>query len=207
MSGTAALRARRRWAVPGRGLTAGGTPVALASTQRLPTNLAVDATNIYWTVDNGTDLSNWIMKMPLSGGTPVPLAKGAAPGTTIALDATRAYYLRFEGGATMSVLIAGGEPEVLSPYGGVPIVLGATDLFFPAVDTNGKLTSVVGNHMLVSLPKLGGQPAVLTSSSVAQVGLVNALAVGSANLYWSDYIRSTIETVPSAGGTRHTLAS
>jgi hypothetical protein len=99
----------------------GGTPVTLASVKGLPcAQLTVDAANVYWTTSSLSQAFS-VMKVPLDGGTPVTLAPSNPGGTNgIAVDTTRVYWTlitapyRPDGGAVMSVPIAGGAATTLA---------------------------------------------------------------------------------------------
>jgi hypothetical protein len=72
----------------------GGTTTTLASWAALPsagdgpgTQIAVDATSVYWTEGGGT-----VMKVSLGGGTPVTLASHQNTPNAIAVDATSVYW-------------------------------------------------------------------------------------------------------------------
>lgn len=86
---------------------AGGTPVTLAADQYSPMNIAVDATNAYWT---NADTS--VMKVGLAGGVPVVLATGHVD-EGLAVDATNAYWVESgAGGATLMREAKGGGPPL-----------------------------------------------------------------------------------------------
>jgi hypothetical protein len=65
--------------------TGGGTPATLVSGYA-PQNIAVDATNVYWT--SGTT----VLKTPIGGGAMVILASGQNSSYGIAVDATSVYW-------------------------------------------------------------------------------------------------------------------
>jgi hypothetical protein len=67
----------------------GGAPTILASGQKFPGGIVVDAANVYWT--NGWDVGT-VMKVPLGGGTPTILASGQVTPGAIAVDATSVYW-------------------------------------------------------------------------------------------------------------------
>jgi hypothetical protein len=84
--------------------------VALATGQKSPSAIAVDAAGVYWTnAGDGT-----VMEVPLAGGTPVTLASRQGSPTALAIDATNAYFANWDSGAVMKVPLAGGATTFLA---------------------------------------------------------------------------------------------
>jgi hypothetical protein len=77
----------------------GGNPTTLASGQGHPREIAVDATDVYWT-NNG---DGTVMKVSLGGGNPITLASGQIKPRGMATDATNIYWVNDDdpGGAVM----------------------------------------------------------------------------------------------------------
>ena len=111
----------------------GGTPTVLASAQSDPLNIAVDASNVYWTANNGAN-GDAVMKISLEGGVPILLATGASRGSSLALDRSTVYYANFNGGALMAVPIAGGTPVTLSAQGAMSSSLQTRTTSSPLID-------------------------------------------------------------------------
>jgi hypothetical protein len=120
----------------------GGTPASLASANAAITELAIDATNVYWAAN--TTGPGTVGKIPLGGGTPVFLGQGYPQGG-IAVDSANVYWAGQ--GALYSVPIAGGATQTLAgeplgpltPYG---VAVDATSVYWtiPEVGSVMKLT-------------------------------------------------------------------
>jgi hypothetical protein len=180
----------------------GGTPTALA-TKVLPTALALDAANLYWT----DEATGTVMKVPLAGGTPVPLVGSGTSGGfgSVAVDATDAYWWANQYGLR-KVPLAGGDVTTLVPDT-VPIgdfwhfVLSGENLYFGAD---------LGPYALLTVPVTGGAPTVLASGP----DVVGSLAVDGTSAYWLSSsacmpgsCTGLVMKVPLGGGTPVPIAS
>ncbi|XYH93005.1 hypothetical protein ACMHYB_34760 [Sorangium sp. So ce1128] len=166
-------------------------PVVLASGPTHPSSMAVDATHVYWTVDDQ------VLKVPLEGGSPVVLASGlSAPFSHtqgIALDADYAYCIASYH-AVWRVPKSGGPP--------VHIVSTVTSTANVAVDDDfvymGEFGAeeVDGFAKIVKAPKTGG---ALTDVAETIDG-VDVIAIDAAHVYWINGSRERVYKVSKAGG-------
>ena len=147
-----------------------GVAVTLASGQKTPNGLAVDATSLYWTnTDDGT-----VMKMGLDGGTPIPLASGQRGPAALAVDATSIYWSNNGDSTGMWKMgLDGGNPAQLA-FGGrtMGIAVDATSIYWSDFDD--------GTVMKADLD--GGNPTPLTSKGALYCYYI---AVDATRVYWT----------------------
>jgi hypothetical protein len=174
----------------------GGTPVAIASGVDVPFLLAVDGTNAYFTVIGSTPA---VMVVPVTGGVPAVFASGTSP-WAITVQGGSVYWT--DSGSVFSAPTSGvgaGGPTLLAAGQSFPFSIAADA-------SNVYWTNASGDGALLSLPRTGGTPKTLASST----GMAS-LAIDASNAYLSSPGTSpndgAILRVPLAGGSATTLAS
>jgi hypothetical protein len=211
----------------------GGTVVTLASGQKGPLALTLDAQSLYWI--NG---DNSVWKVALSGGAPVELTQSYSMGfdrSGIAVDSQSVYWDDNLGAQLMKVPIAGGMPTVVNAeylqrddlvidssqsnlydvsVGGVAVepAAGGTSTLFEmggaaplAIDAQNLYFIANGNANIAKAQLPNG--AVTMLATVASVIGPGGIAVDATSVYWSEPIAGAIMKVDIAGGAATTLAS
>jgi hypothetical protein len=189
-------------------LAAVATPTTRATLASRVDALALDATDLYFTSEDGA-----LYRLARAGTSPpVRLATAAVPGSNsteaLALDATTIYWTAFGDGAVAGAVLS------LPKSGGVPVTLAAeqarpaglavdeasvywADQGPPAVSDN--LNSPPPAIMKVA--KGGGAATVLYGAPVAP----DALTLGPTDVVWHE--SQAIARVPKAGGAAVTMTS
>jgi hypothetical protein len=204
--------------------------VALAESQFLPSSIAVNGTDVYWT-NLGSGAYGSVVRVATSGGSAVTLAAGRDGPRTIALDSTYLFWHEAPMGGVFRLGLGGGSPTTLSTALAINLALDATSVYWVEGLSSG----------VVKLPKAGGTPTTLASwqtltgaiavdstavflSSAGGVTMVSAdggprtvfaagqdapfpiIAAGN-NVGWLTYLSAAIVAKPVAGGATTTLAT
>jgi hypothetical protein len=153
---------------------AGGTPVVLASDQIIPTDIAIDATSVYWAIRGDDHTQASIMKVPLAGGQPQRLAVSEYEPIDLAVDGTNVYWAA--SGRVMRVPLAGGTPATLALTQGSPlaVALRGDTLYFTSYFG---LASIDG---VFAVARAGGNVSPLALDQSGPLGI----AVDMTHVYW-----------------------
>jgi hypothetical protein len=149
-------------------------------------NLAVNATDVYWGSSTGatSPLVN-VMKVSLCGGMVSTLAASEGTGADhIELTSTDLYYSTEESAASPSPPNYDNTVGSFPLSGGAPIVLGTGEIPEDFALNDSSLYWVSGGSV-VSVPIHGGAPDAFTPYALPSVG--PAIAIDSTNVYWFDY--------------------
>ena len=148
-------------------------PIVLASTQRRPIDVAVDAAHVYWINGGLGQRDGAVMSIRKDGSASATIASGQRRPSGMALDGSYVYWVSAGDGSVQRAPLRGGAPEVLvtGQRGPHSIAVGALGIYW----TNGD----------------GGTVSFLGAS-----GEVKTLAVGcdhpgdialdAENVYWAD---------------------
>ncbi|HQP37874.1 MAG TPA: hypothetical protein PLI95_21980, partial [Polyangiaceae bacterium] len=161
-------------------------PVTLASSGAAPTDIALDADNVYWSSSTG------VHRVAKSGGAPTVLAAAGEP-RGIALDATHIYWTDASSFSVMSMSLSGGEAIAL-----------ATGQEHPwRVATDGVHVYWTDHGAVRRVPVAGGDVVDIATLLPDPAGIV----VDATHAYFTDATLGTVNRVPLAGGIVMQLAS
>jgi hypothetical protein len=175
----------------------GGASTTLIANEGTTTDIAVDATSVYW-MNYGKNLR----AMPKAGGAARTLFDTDEP-MTFALDDSFAYVTTTS--AVWKVALSGGAPQKLVDAR-VSEAIAVDDAYVYWVDRG-----AVGDNFtaLSRVSKAGGAAQVLASGTgVFSETVMNALVVDNANVYWvATRADGVVATIPKTGGAPQTLVS
>jgi hypothetical protein len=171
----------------------GGTtallPTIVACGPALPTRLAMDGENVYWTDQRRGTI---VFKAALAGGGPTVLVYDDQAAVGLAVDATYVYYTQPARGAVMRVPIAGGAARPIAAGLAAPTYLALGDApDGPSLYWAGGATLGEGTITRLSLAE-GALPETLIDGQQKP----RALAVGGGFVYWTDFADGTILRAP-----------
>lgn len=170
--------------------TGGEAPTScapFADEQRSPTAIAVDATDVFWTVLGPNPGEGAVLKASKSCGPTTTLASGQPSPIAVAIDTTHVYWL--DDKALSRVSKAGGAPEVLATLEGQPLGGGI------ALDDARVYYATYG--AVLAVDKSGGAPTTLVTGACA----ATSVAVDDTHVYFSNSgCNGDLVRIPKAGG-------
>jgi hypothetical protein len=150
--------------------------------------LAVDATSLYWTDNND------VLKVGVGGGAVVTLVSGTQPTGYIAVDATNVYWTTAD--AVWKAPLAGGTLTTLAPGQNSPsgMTVDAKNVYWVNLDA-------AGTGSIVAVPISGGTPVTLAAGRNGPRSLV----VVASQVVWVE--GESVWAIGVTGGTPTSLAS
>ncbi len=160
----------------------GGGAVVTLSASGSPLSVAVDAENVYWTIEQTA-----VMKVPLGGGTAVTLALGDNP-SRIAVNATSVFWTDTIALTVMTVPIGGGALVTLAADStSTPVGIAADEdhVYWTAQFASNNNFAV---SAVMAVPVGGGIATTIASQQSSPDGI----ALDADYVYWTNYSDGTI---------------
>lgn len=161
------------------------TPILLAMNQKGVQGFALDATNIYWSTNEG-----FIRKLAQTGGQPIDLVTGASNPAGLAVNKTSLFYAQVQvaGAIWRFDLAATSKSVVLAPGQAAPqaVVLDATRAYWP---------NHVASGSIMAVPLAGGTPVALATQESGPI----SLAVDATTAYWTNYEGGSVRKIALTG--------
>jgi len=198
--------------------TGGGTPITLASTA-LCVDLAVDATDVYWTAspDDAGVVGGIVARVPIGGGATTALASSGSSFLGLAVGGGGIYWASDDGetslgygGQVLTMPTSGGSPAVFGGQAEFDVAMNSTSLFWEATYDGWMSGAFVANEQLLTEPLAGGAQVTLASAPHPTTEFRSIVADDS-SVYYSAYLIDTgpigIVKMPLSGGTPTTVTS
>ncbi len=163
----------------------GGPMVTLATKQRSPYDLTVDATAVYWTVFGAGTSDGAIMSVPLKGGTPVAIAEKQKLPWWITTDGKEVFWIvKGPPGSIMKAKVGGGAATTLVKdlKAGSCLVVEDPWVYYASED----------DDYVRKVKKEGGEPVTIAEKQKSPMGL----ALDATSIYWINKVDGAIMKLP-----------
>jgi hypothetical protein len=170
------------------GCVLGECVTTLASGQSFPSNLAVDATSVYWTNFGGGS----VVKVGLAGGMLTTIAQGQFKPSGIGVNGANVYWTNFSNGTIMTAATSGGgTASTLANTQGEPYALtvDATNVYWTNIGA--------GAASVVQIAQTGAGSPITLVSGLSSPG---ALTTDGTFAYWTDSVAGAVGKIALGGG-------
>jgi hypothetical protein len=192
---------------------AGGVVETLATGLKLPQDVAVDATTVFW-IETGSGADGSLQSREKAGGPPKVLVGGLKNPSALALDNDYAYVAEFECGSISRVPKAGGAPQVVTTAcDAASLMVSGSSVFWVGGGVGTATLPAGAAAFLVPVTQPGVRGASIHHVTTAGTVLPplatkesgpTAVAVDAERVYWvSD---GWLRAVPRGGGTPTSVA-
>jgi hypothetical protein len=166
----------------------GGNITVLATTQRTPSGVAYDASNVYWTATAG------VFSLPLTGGSPTSLSSPSYQQYAgLIIVSSNLYWLAsYSSGAQ-------GGPMMIPVTGGTASSIGLGTALNPALAFDSTRVYWAPSDNTIKAVGLGGGVAITLATNQSSV---QGIVATDEAVYWTvSTVAGAIMSVPTSGGT------
>ncbi|MBI5534498.1 MAG: hypothetical protein HY898_17365 [Deltaproteobacteria bacterium] len=166
-------------------------PLVLASNQKIPWGIGVDATTLFWSNQAASVGQGEINSIPIAGGTVKSLAQSLSTPGDLALDTTSVYWTNYSGAGEVKKVGKDGTglANITSGSGPWGLVLDTDTVYW--TNSDGSIRKA---------PKAGGSSNTIVSGEQDPRGI----ALDGSTVIWTASVGGTISSASKADGSNRT---